>query len=81
MIIEILVLASTLVIGFAGGALVYRNNAKKAETLIQAMDESYDAYKAVVEARIDRLNDELRAALDELEAAKAKLSRKPKATA
>lgn len=68
MLIEILVGVGAFVVGAIVGALVYRNNQDDGEALIQAYRDANE-----------RLNVELREALDELEAAKAKLTRKPKA--
>ena len=68
MLIEILVGVGAFVAGIIVGALVYRNNQDDGEALIQAYRDANE-----------RLNVELREALDELEAAKAKLTRKPKA--
>ena len=68
MVIEILVGVGAFVVGAIVGALVYRNNQDDGEALIQAYRDANE-----------RLNVELREALDELEAAKAKLTRKPKA--
>ena len=68
MLIEILVGVGAFVVGAIVGALVYRNNQDDGEALIQAYQDANE-----------RLNVELREALDELEAAKAKLTRKPKA--
>jgi len=68
MVIEILIGVGALVIGAIIGALVYRNNVDDAEATIQHL-----------ESQAERLNVELREALDELAEAKAKLTRKPKA--
>ena len=68
MLIEILVGVGVFVVGAIVGALVYRNNQDDGEALIQAYRDANE-----------RLNVELREALDELEAAKAKLTRRPKA--
>lgn len=64
----ILVGVGALVVGFIGGALVYRNNKNESELIIQSYRDGFE-----------RLNYELREALDELAEAKAKLTRKPKA--
>lgn len=68
MIIEIVVGLGIFAVGVVVGALVYRNNPDEGEELVQAYRDANE-----------RLNVELREALDELEAAKAKLTRKPKA--
>lgn len=68
MLIEILVGLGAFVVGAIVGALVYRNNADDGEATI-----------LYLESQSERLNVELREALDELAEAKAKLTRKPKA--
>lgn len=68
MLIEILVGLGAFVVGAIIGALAYRNNVDDAEATIQHL-----------ESQAERLNVELREALDELAEAKAKLTRKPKA--
>ena len=67
MLIEILVGVGAFVVGAIVGALVYRNNVDDAEATI-----------LYLESQSERLNVELREALDELAEAKAKLTRKPK---
>lgn len=64
----ILVGVGAFIVGAIVGALVYRNNQDDGEATIQYL-----------ESQAERLNVELREALDELEASKAKLTRKPKA--
>ena len=68
MLIEILIGVGAFVVGTIVGALVYRNNADDGEATI-----------LYLESQSERLNVELREALDELAEAKAKLTRKPKA--